>query len=65
VKSLNTVACWLALHDWEYFAMAPEFQIAFPTMGHVGRSCRHCRELQYQGDDKRSWNRGAYGTLIR
>ena len=62
--ALTVALCSLGLHDWEYFAMAPEFQVAFPDHGHVGRLCRCCRELQYQSDDKRGWNRGAYSVTI-
>jgi hypothetical protein len=37
---------------------------AFPEQARVGRKCLKCHRLEYLSDDKKRWNRGAYGTLV-
>lgn len=56
--------CWLGLHDWRYFAMAPEYQQAFPEHGHVGRDCCHCGRLEYANSGGKEWSKGVKGRLI-
>lgn len=63
MQILDRLKCKLGLHDFEYFTMAINFQLAFPEMVNVGRTCRICNRLEYRSDDNRKWQVGAWGEL--
>ena len=55
--------CRWGFHNWQLFEMSPEFKQAFPELGHKGRSCSRCGELQYLNDDGAGWGIGLRGSL--
>ena len=62
---VDYILCYLGFHPYELFVMDIDFQKAFPEMAHIGRKCVVCDNLQYLSNNKKVWQDGVRGVLVK